>query len=146
MTPAPHAPTLIGWRLLALLYDLLPAIGLWFLVAAGFVAVHHDAVRGGALGLLEFLTMWIVTGAYAVASWRRGGHTLGMRAWRLRVITLNGEPAAVRSLIRRYVMGTVSLLLLGAGFWWAWRDAEGLTWHDRVSGTRMIRDVKASQP
>ena len=52
--PAP----LIGWRMLALVYDLFPAFGLWFLVAAVFVAVHRDAMLGGALGLLEFAAMW----------------------------------------------------------------------------------------
>jgi hypothetical protein len=33
------------------------------------------------------------------------------------------------------------LLLAGAGFWWAWMDRERLTWHDRVSGTRMLREA-----
>ena len=59
----PKPTALIGWRLLALVYDFFPAFGLWFAVAAVFVAAHHDAVLGGALGLLEFSVMWLVTGA-----------------------------------------------------------------------------------
>ena len=88
---------LIGWRLLALLYDLFPAAGLWFVVAGVFVALHGDAVTGGVLGLVEFAVLWSVTGAYAVASWRRGGQTLGMRPWRLHVTGVDGEPPAVRA-------------------------------------------------
>lgn len=130
---------LIGWRLLALLYDLFPVAGLWFLVAALFVVAHGDAVTGGALGWLEFAALWAVTGAYAIASWRRGGQTLGMRPWRLRVVTSDGGPPSVRALLVRYAVGTVSLLLGGLGFWWAWVDRTGLAWHDRASATRMVR-------
>ncbi len=130
---------LIGWRLLALLYDLFPAAGLWFVVAAVFVALHGDAVTGGVLGLVEFAALWSVTGAYAVASWRRGGQTLGMRPWRLHVTGVDGEPPTVRALLARYLVGNLSLLLAGLGFWWAWIDRDGLTWHDRASGTRMTR-------
>ena len=130
---------LIGWRLLALLYDLFPAAGLWFVVAGVFVALHGDAVTGGMLGLVEFAVLWSVTGAYAVASWRRGGQTLGMRPWRLHVTGVDGEPPAVRALLVRYLVGNLSLLLAGLGFWWAWVDRDGLTWHDRASGTRIVR-------
>lgn len=143
MTAAPAQPSaLIGWRLLALLYDFFPVFGVWFVVAAAFVAARGDAVTGGALGLLEFAVLWMVTGAYAVASWRRGGQTLGMRPWRLRVVAMDAGPAARSALVLRYCVGSMSLLLGGLGFWWAWVDRHGLTWHDRASGTRMVRDAK----
>lgn len=132
----------IGWRLLALLYDLFPVAGLWFLVAAVFVLLHGDAVTGGALGLLEFIVLWSVTGAYAVLSWRRGGQTLGMRPWRLRVVAADGARAPVRALLVRYAVGNLSLLAGGLGFWWAWIDRNGLAWHDRASGTRLVREPR----
>ena len=70
-----HEPTraLIGWRLLALAYDFFPVLALWFVIAAVFTALNGDSVRGGWLGLLEFVVLWLVAGAYAVPSWRRGG-------------------------------------------------------------------------
>ena len=37
---------------------------------------------------------------------------------------------------------TLSLLLGGLGFWWAWVDRQRLTWHDRASGTRLLRIPK----
>jgi uncharacterized RDD family membrane protein YckC len=132
-------PPLIGWRLLALLYDSLPALGLWFIVAALFTALHGDAVRGGALGWLELGALWAVTGLYATASWRRGGQTLGMRPWRLRLSSSTGQAPSWVALWRRYAVATLSLLLGGLGFWWAWLDRDGLTWHDRASATRLQR-------
>ena len=137
-----RSPALVGWRLLALVYDFFPVLALWFITAAVFTALHGDAVRGGWLGLVEFATLWLVAGLYAVLSWRRGGQTLGMRPWRLRVVAPGGGNASTRALWLRYAVGGLSLLLGGAGFWWAWIDRAGLTWHDRVSKTRMSRDPR----
>ena len=44
----------------------------------------------------------------------------------------------VRYLSARYALGTLSLLCGGLGFWWALLDREGLTWHDRLSNTRLV--------
>ena len=138
----PKPSALIGWRLLALLYDFFPVFGLWFLVAAIFVAIRGDAVLGGAVGVLEFVALWAITGVYATVSWRRGGQTLGMRPWRLRVVAAGGGQSRWSCLWLRYALGTLSLLLAGLGFWWAWFDRERLTWHDRYSGTRLLREPK----
>jgi uncharacterized RDD family membrane protein YckC len=145
---SPHSRSaLIGWRVLALVYDFFPAFALWMLASAmftlGYTLAGHppraNIAPFSGLQWLLWLTCWLLTGAYAVVSWHRGGHTLGMRPWRLRVTALDGGRAGVPALLRRYTMGTVSLALLGAGFWWAWWDPQRLTWHDRVSATRMSR-------
>lgn len=130
---------LIGWRLLALFYDVFPVLALWFLVAAGFTLAHGDAVRGGALGALEFAALWLVAGLYATWSWHRGGQTLGMRPWRLQVVAAGGDRPGWRALWLRYAIGALSLLAGGLGFWWAWLDRDRLTWHDRLSKTRLLR-------
>ncbi|WP_242007548.1 RDD family protein [Luteimonas cucumeris] len=141
---------LIGWRLLALLYDLWPAVALWMLAGTAFTLAYtiagHDPRQNiapfSALQLLLWLVCWLLTGAYAVWSWRRGGQTLGMRPWRLRVTAGDGGRAGLRALCLRYAIGTLSVLLGGLGFWWAWVDRGRLTWHDRISGTRMVREAK----
>lgn len=135
-----RTPALVGWRLLALTYDFFPMLALWFLTAGAFTAVHGDAVRGGWLGGAEFVAMWVVAGLYATISWRRGGQTIGMRPWRMRVVAIrSGDDASLHCLWVRYAIGSVSLLLAGAGFWWGLIDRDHLTWHDRFSGTRMLR-------
>lgn len=137
-------PSLIGWRLLALLYDFFPVLALWFLAAAAFTLVLGDAVRGGAPGLLEFAVFWGIAGLYAVLSWQRGGQTIGMRPWRLQVVGAEGGRPTTGALWCRYAVGSLSLLLGGLGFWWAWIDRSRLGWHDRVSGTRLRRLPKAN--
>src|SRR3546814_19681448 len=62
-----------------------------------------------------------------------------MRPWRLIVVGADGGVPSWRALCVRYAVGTVSLLAAGLGFWWAWVDRDRLAWHDRASGTRMLR-------
>ena len=142
-----RAPALVGWRWLALVYDFFPALGLWFAVGALAVLLNGgEPVYGDTLaGWLELLALWLVTGAYAVLSWRGGGQTLGMRPWRLRVMPPDGGVPGWRALLVRYAVGTLSLLPAGLGFWWAWIDRDRLTWHDRASGTRMRREAKPAR-
>ena len=139
---------LIGWRLLALLYDLWPVLALWMLVAVPYVLGYtfigrHDPHENIAPFSLLWWALWltcsVVTGLYAVVSWHRGGQTLGMRPWRLKVVATDGTAPGWRALTVRYLVAIVSLLLGGLGLWWAWLDRGRLTWHDRASGTRMIR-------
>ncbi|MBP3984453.1 RDD family protein [Pseudoxanthomonas helianthi] len=138
---------LIGWRLLALFYDFWPVLAMWMLVGLAFVllftAAGHDThenirpLSGWWWG--EWLVCWMVAGLYATVSWRRGGQTLGMRPWRLKVIAADGSAPSRKQLWKRYAVATLSLLLGGLGFWWAWFDKDRLAWHDRLSDTRTIR-------
>jgi len=143
--PRPRA--LVGWRLLALFYDLWPVAALWMLVAVPFVAldafiagdVRHNIAPGSLLSHLQFLCSLAVTGGYATLSWRRGGQTLGMRPWRLKVVAADGGAIRWKRLWLRFAVGLLSLLPAGLGFWWAWFDRDRLTWHDRASRTRLLR-------
>ena len=64
---------------------------------------------------LLWAVCWAVTGWYATASWRRGGQTLGMRPWRLKVQSIDGTPLRRGQLWLRFAVGTLSLLLGGVG-------------------------------
>jgi len=140
---APAArPAHLGWRLLALVYDSLPNIAIWFAVS-GLVLLltpGHAAFAPWSVGQwLLWALCWATSGAYAVLAWRRGGQTLGMKPWRLRIVEADGGSAPVRALVLRYVVATVSLLAFGLGFAWSLVDRERRTWHDLAAGTRFLR-------
>jgi uncharacterized RDD family membrane protein YckC len=77
--------------------------------------------------------------------WTHGGQTLGMRAWRLRVVSLDNQPLTWKQALYRYLAAILSWLLLGLGFWWQWLDREGLALHDRLSGTQLIHLQQSSR-
>jgi uncharacterized RDD family membrane protein YckC len=144
---------LVGRRLLALFYDLWPVVAIWFLISGIFTvgytlsghAPRENIAAFSPLQWLLWLCCWLATGAYAVISWARGGQTLGMRPWRVKVVAADGSKPSRKALILRFAVGHLSLLLCGLGFWWAWIDREKRTWHDRASGTRVVRVVKQSR-
>ncbi len=137
-------------RLLALFYDAWPVVALWLLISALFTVGYTLAGHGDRENIAPFsplqwllwLCCWIVAGLYATISWRRGGQTLGMRPWRLHLRTVSGEPPGWAALWKRYALATLSLLCGGLGFWWAFFDRERLTLHDRLSGTRLVRQPR----
>jgi len=151
-TPPSPPETLLLRRGLALFYDVWPMLAVWMLLSLLFniaftVSGHGEREilqTASPLGVMLWLSCWAVSGLYAVYSWSHGGQTLGMRPWRLRVIGTADAAPTRRALWIRYAVGTASLLLGGLGFWWAWIDREKRTWHDRASGTRVVRVAKAA--
>ncbi len=135
--PAPAHSASLGIRLLALLYDLLPLLGLWFF--AGAIAL---TVSGGASQMDRALVQALVlafTAGYFTISWSRGGQTIGMRAWKLRITQDNGARLPWPRALLRFFLATLSLACLGAGFWWALFDTQRRTLHDIALHTMMQR-------
>lgn len=134
-------PAHLGWRLLAMVYDALPIVALWFAVSAIVLVLRGGTpiVPWSPAFWLQCLVLWLVTGVYSVGSWSRGGQTMGMRPWRLRVVDAEGNAASRAQLVRRFVWATPSVLLGGIGLLLMLLDRERRALHDRLSGTRMVR-------
>jgi uncharacterized RDD family membrane protein YckC len=124
-------------RIAAMLYD-------WLLLAGLLLVFTLLAVmlRGGAAippGTIWFeLSLLLVVVAFFCFFWTRG-QTLGMRAWKLRIERRDGGPVSLRAALARLGAAVLSLLPLGLGFVWCVVDREGSSWHDRLSGTRIVR-------
>lgn len=71
--------------------------------------------------------------------WVNGGQTLGMRAWRVRVVRDDGRPLAWPRAVARFAAGIVSALPAGLGLWWSVFDEHKRSWHDRWTRTRVVR-------
>ncbi len=136
-------PVALWRRFAAMFYDLFPLLGLWIVGAGLWVLVLHRGYdpQHPNLALRVLLDAWlfVIAAAYFVASWTRLGATIGMRAWKLKLMRDDGARIDARTALGRYVLALLSLAVLGAGFWYALFDPERRTWHDRVCGTRMTR-------
>ena len=128
-------------RLAAFSYDALLVLALWLVVTALFNAAnngeHIDSHNPFLPSVLFIVLFWFNT-----HFWRRGGQTLGMRAWRLRLLNDNAGPLTLMQCLVRFMVSLASFLLFGLGYFWIWLDKDGLSWHDRYSNTRVIREPK----
>ena len=123
-------------RLIAAVYDWLLVVALMMLLSMPFVALLDDAIRPG--NNLYRLGLLLVALVFFSGFWARGGQTLGMKAWRLQLTTIDGFPVSYPQAILRFLCACISALPAGLGFWWMLWDADQRSWHDRWSNTTII--------
>jgi uncharacterized RDD family membrane protein YckC len=87
-----------------------------------------------------WLHLFLVLMFYFVWFWLNGGQTLPMKTWKLRLVDQSGNPIRPLQAILRYLAAWPSILLLGLGILWALFDRDGQFLHDRIAGTRIIRE------
>ncbi|TFH87027.1 RDD family protein [Billgrantia azerbaijanica] len=139
-------PAGLGRRLGGMLYDAFLVAAIWLLVTVLHLLVFRFGFGGSAeavgSGLAQRLTLQLLLVASAFAffafCWGRGGMTLGMQAWRLRVQTPDGRPISLVQSLIRYAVAWLSLAAFGLGYLWVLIDAERRSWPDLASGTRVV--------
>lgn len=124
-------------RLGAILYDSLLIIALLALVTTFFL-IFRGGVAVQPYTPTHQLTLLVTIYFFFVGFWSRAGRTLGMQAWRLRLETPGGNRPSVSSASLRFAAAILSFVLFGLGFFWQLWDKDRLTWHDRISGTRLV--------
>lgn len=70
--------------------------------------------------------------------WTHGGQTLGLRSWKMKLISKNQQSITWKQAFLRFVGAIISWLFLGAGFIWILLDKQNLSWHDYLSDTMPI--------
>ena len=151
LTPIGPLPAASLWRRLAAsTYDLLLCTALLMVTTALYTLlavaiVGEPRVRqlsdAGALDgdpLLSTALLMAMFGFFALF-WTRGGQTLGMQVWGIRVQNADGSAISLRQALLRFVLATVSWLCLGMGFAWVLIDERKRSWHDIGSGSQIVR-------
>ena len=136
-------------RLGAMLYDALLLLALWFLATVPFIAIEGgESIEPGSgpLHIGYQLTLIGVAYGFFVGFWCHRGRTLGMQSWGLQLQTADGKLPSVGAATIRFFAAVLSWLPLGLGFLWQLWDAERLTWHDRLSGTRLVYYPRKKSP
>ena len=127
-------------RLLAMLYDGIILLGLLMLASA--VALPFGNVQKVALHDFWF-TAWLllVCFAYLGGCWRYGGMTIGMRAWRIKLVSNDDQLVSWARCFLRFLIGALSVSALGLGILWALVDKKNRGWHDLAARTLLIKQV-----
>jgi uncharacterized RDD family membrane protein YckC len=147
-----EAPRASLWRrLAAITYDALVLCALWMF--AGFIAALFvqalvslkivslqgyvdlaDYMNSGWRNWLYLAYFALVTLWFYLYFWLKAGQTLGMRAWRMLLISADGKPLTLRQALIRLLTS-----LAGLGNFWLWiRWGKGLALQDQLAGTIVV--------
>jgi uncharacterized RDD family membrane protein YckC len=127
----------MGRRFLSILYEALLVFATAFLAGVAFYGATGGRLTAEMRPLFQAY-LFLVLGIYFIACWSRGGRTLAMQTWKMRIVQRDGTPVGVGRAAFRYALAWISLLSLGAGFLWAWVDRDRQFLHDRLAGTRIV--------
>lgn len=158
--PRADRPCPLWRRLLALVYDLLIVVAIVMVVGLLCqLATGGDLISTGPKVVVpiwyQILQAAMVL-AYFVSSWLRGGQTLGMRPWRIRLTRADGGAPTWRQAAIRALVAAAPLLLLSLAtllglhatlwtlliFWAGWFaaalfDPRRRALHDIAAGTEV---------
>ena len=126
-------------RIGSLCYEFLLLIAIVFVSGWAFLLISRNADPALTRPLLQMYLI-AVTAAYFVYCWTHGGQTLPMKTWHIRVVTRDGSAIPLRTGLCRYLFALLGFGLLGLGLVWALFDRERQFLHDRLAGTRLIKD------
>ena len=145
-------------RLAALLYDMFLVGGIWvtcgfiLLMLYGLVGDNTSEVVDGAiqtspvLSFIQLVMMVTTVTAFYLWFWRRTGQTLGMIAWRIRVINTDNQPVTLRQGLIRFYLAWPAFWLAGLGYLWMYIDKQGDAIHEKLSDTKTVLLPKHTRP
>lgn len=158
--PAISVPASLARRVASMVYEALVVAAI--LLGASFLFLGATGMRAEGLGRYLFQAyLALVVGIYFVWCWRRGGQTLPMKAWKLRVVRRDGAPVDMPRAVARYVLAglafgsaAIAAIILwrhprSIAAWsaigplaldllWSLVDRDRQFLHDRLVGTRII--------
>lgn len=128
-----------GWgrRLACLLYE---GLVVFAVLLIGFF-LPQTVLSGFGLGLTGkglWIHVIVLLLVYFAWFWLHGGQTLPMKTWKVQLINSDGGRIRPAQALLRYLAAWPSILLFGAGIFWALFDKDRQYLHDRIAGTKII--------
>lgn len=137
----PQLTRLNAWRqLLAVAYDIFLIAPL--LMANAFVLVSlfgptESIAEPTVPDWIMQTTSLMVIMTFFTIFWHKSGQTLGMQAWRIKLVDNKGRSIGVKQAYLRCTAACLSLLVFGLGYWWVFYHPQNRSWHDIISKTHL---------
>lgn len=141
MTTIVNKPSGLLRRLAACLYDFVLLFGILFFLTL-FITIGFEKITGvplneHPLAALHHAIIYLVAFIYFGWFWTHPGQTLGMKAWKLQIISTDGSRITWFQAFLRYIGTIISVVVFGMGFIWG-AFGRKATWHDLLSGSRLV--------
>lgn len=120
-----------------MIYETVLLAAVLFAGALPFLVLARELEPALARPLFQFYLL-LLCGVYFVWQWTHGGQTLPMKTWRLKLVTREGAPLALRHGVSRFLLAVAGLALFGIGYAWALADPDRQFLHDRLAGTIIV--------
>ncbi len=121
------------WRLMAvILYDGLLMFGLIFIANWLLLLLLGSAISGSGHPLIFIYTLTVCY-LFLGGFWTYSGQTLGMQAWRVKLISTSGGRISWGQATVRFTAALLSWGCCGLGFLWLLIDPQKQSWHDHLS-------------
>lgn len=139
----------LGRRLMAIVYDTLIVMALVLLSALlieglmVFVGVSANPSHGlnepqYSQSPWYLLSLLLVVYLYFVGLWHWQGQTVGMRAWRMRLVSNTGGRIKLSQCSLRFLVAALSFACLGLGHVWQLWQAKQQSLPDLWSNTQLL--------
>ena len=127
-------------RLAAQVYDLCLLIALLFLATALLLPFTAGEAISAQQTLIYRIYLAVISFLFYGWFWTHGGQTLGLRAWKIKVLTFDQKPISWIQALLRFASALVSWSFFGLGFLWILADKNRRSWHDHLSKTALFFD------
>ena len=120
----------------AMFYDTFLLLAI--LLLAGLIAVTLNG--GEAIGQGNpFFLLYLLAVSFLFYGWfwTHGGQTLGMRSWKIKLISYDNSEITWQSAFIRFSIAIISWLPAGLGFWWQYLGKNKHSWPDLLSNTKL---------
>lgn len=124
-------------RLAAMVYDFFLLLALWFLATALLLPLNGGQAFSSGQIFYPVYLLGVSFGFYGWF-WTHGGQTLGLKAWKIKVLTFERQPLSWKQATSRFVAAILSWGIGGLGFFWLLWDKNGCAWHDDLSKTKLF--------
>lgn len=120
-----------------MVYDAFLLLAVWFLATALILPFNGgQAFSSGQI----FYPLYLLAVSFSFYGWfwTHGGQTLGMKAWKIKVLTFQQQPLNWQQAGLRFCSALLSWGLLGTGFFWILVDKQRYALHDYLSKTSLF--------
>ncbi|MDB5817710.1 MAG: rane protein [Rhizobacter sp.] len=142
---ADAAPPGIWRRLACFTYEGVLLFGV--LMISGYLFSSLTQQRNAMIGRHELQAfLFVVLGIYFVWFWSRGGQTVAMKTWNIRLVSAAGAPVSQARALARYVLSWLWFLPALASVWMSGAKSLGVIFGSMIAGVAVYAMIARFHP